>query len=193
MDLSLCRYWNRCLRCTTVYNFGTVSLDTVTLPGTFNKANVAYYSDKIGWYNDDYFDLGVKDADNTDHWMKWRVNLMYPGKYIVSEVSYCENSHNYTLQLLDGETVISQYTTKKLSGTEAVQDVTHDEKWDLSAVPAGQYILRVNNATNWGRPKLQSLTLEYESELPTAVDDEQISNKNSRRYLLWLADVMLLV
>ena len=161
--------------------FGAVSMDTVTLPGTFNKANVADFSDKIGWYNDDYFDLGVKDADNTDHWMKWRVNLTYPGKYIVSEVSYCENSHNYTLQLLDGETVISQYTTKKLSGTEAVQDVTHDEKWDLSAVPAGQYILRVNNATNWGRPKLQSLTLEYESELPTAVDDEQISNKNSTR------------
>ena len=165
--------------------FGAVSMDTVTLPGTFNKANVADFSDKIGWYNEDYFDLGVKDADNTDHWLKWRVNLKYPGKYIVSEVSYSSNSHSYTLQLLDGETVISQYTTKKLSGTPEVQNVTHDEMWDLSTVPSGQYILRVNNATNWGRPKLQSLALEYESEIPTSIENDQmpIDKSSNRKFI----------
>lgn len=171
--------------------FGAVSMDTVTLPGTFNKANVADFSEKIAWYNNDYFDLGVKDADNTDHWMKWRVNLIYPGKYIVSEISYCANSHNYTLQLLDGETAVAQYTTKKLSGRDDVQDVTHDEKWDLSEVPAGQYILRVNNATNWGRPKLQSLTLEYEGEIPTGVDNEPILNEKSTRKFIQAGQLLI--
>ena len=129
--------------------------------------------------------MGVKDADNTDHWLKWRVNLKYPGKYIVSEVSYSSNSHSYTLQLLDGETVISQYTTKKLSGTPEVQNVTHDEMWDLSTVPSGQYILRVNNATNWGRPKLQSLALEYESEIPTSIENDQmpIDKSSNRKFI----------
>lgn len=171
--------------------FGAVSSETVTLPGTFCKNNVADFSEKIAWYNNDYFDLGVKDADNTDHWMKWRVNLIYPGKYIVSEISYCANSHNYTLQLLDGETAVAQYTTKKLSGRDDVQDVTHDEKWDLSVVPAGQYILRVNNATNWGRPKLHSLTLEYEGEIPTGVDNEPILNEKSTRKFIQAGQLLI--
>lgn len=134
--------------------------EVVALTDSLNKANVSDYSDNIGWYNSDYFDLGMRDADNTDHWIKWRVNLASPGKYVVSEVSYCSNSHNYTLQLLDGNNVVAEYTTKKLSGSSNVQNVTHTEKWDLTKVPAGEYVLRVNNATSWGRPKLKALKID---------------------------------
>ena len=162
--------------------FGAVSTDTVVLPATLNKANVADYSEKIGWYNTDYFDFGVKDADNTDHWVKWRVNLKYPGEYTITEVTYCENEHKYTLQLLDGETVKSEYTTVKQSGQYVTQNVTHTTKWNLSSVPAGQYILRVNNATNWGRPKLKSLTLEYDGELPTGIEETQEREVNGQAY-----------
>ena len=40
------------------------------------------------------------------------------------------------------------------------------ETWNLSNVAAGTYNLRVQNIMTWGQPKLLSVTLEYDGELP---------------------------
>lgn len=146
----------------------------IVLPATLNKANMSAVSDEK-WYNTDYFnygdDWGVDGSDgyNLSRWIEWTVNLKYPGEYIITEVGYYPNGHNYTLQLLDGETEKATFTTEQ-TYKSGEQTITQAEKWDLSSVTKGVYVLRVKNATQYGQPKLKSLTLEYDGELPTGIE-----------------------
>ena len=143
--------------------------DAIVLPATLNKSNVTAYSDDMTWYNNDYFDFGPEDAPNTERWAEWMVELKYPGKYIVSENMATANGtgHQWQLQLLDKESVSASYTAK---GTWDDGDITYDEKWDINAVAKGVYTLRVQNIMEWGQPKLRSLTLTYDGDLPTESD-----------------------
>ena len=149
--------------------------DGVVLPATLNKENVEAYCSDMTWYNTDYFDFGPNDAENLDRWAEWKVVLRYPGEYIISEKGYYPNGHNYSLQLLDDGTEVSSYTTEPTWDSEE-QTITQDAKWNLNAVAQGTYTLRVKNATAWGQPKLQSLTLEYDGELPVTEAVEMIGN-----------------
>lgn len=149
--------------------------DGVVLPATLNKENVEAYCSDMTWYNTDYFDFGPNDAENLDRWAEWKVVLRYPGEYIISEKGYYPNGHNYSLQLLDDGTEVSSYTTEPTWASEE-QTITQDAKWNLNAVAQGTYTLRVKNATAWGQPKLQSLTLEYDGELPVTEAVEMIGN-----------------
>ena len=143
----------------------------VALPATLNKANVTAYSDDMTWYNTDYFDFGPNDAPNTDRWAEWTVELKYPGQYIISEIGYCANGHSYLLELMEGSSVISSFTAVDTDHWgEGAQSYTQEEKWDLSAIQKKVYTLRVKNNTEWGQPKLKSLTLEYDGELPAAIE-----------------------
>lgn len=146
----------------------------VLLPATLDKTNVDAYCDDMSWFNSDYFDFGPTDAANTDRWAEWKVELRYAGKYSVSEVmasvlvSWGLIGHSWQLQLVnDGSAVVSSYTTAE-SWQEG--EITYDEPWDLTAVPAGNYTLHVQNVMAWAQPKLQSLTLQYNGEIPTDVD-----------------------
>ena len=149
--------------------------DGVVLPATLNRENVEAYCSDMTWYNTDYFDFGPNDAENLDRWAEWKVVLRYPGEYIISEKGYYPNGHNYSLQLLDDGTEVSSYTTEPTWASEE-QTITQDAKWNLNAVAQGTYTLRVKNATAWGQPKLQSLTLEYDGELPVIEAVEMIGN-----------------
>lgn len=162
--------------------FGPVSTDTIVLPDTLTKANVADYSDEIGWYNTDYIDFGVRDAANTNHWADWNVNLKYPGQYTITEIGYYPNGHNYSLALvkLNGDT-INSYTTAK-TYSEGDLTITQTSNWDLSDIPAGKYFLRVSNAMKNGRPKLQSLILKYDGELPTGIDNTTDTTPDGQMY-----------
>ena len=121
------------------------------------------------WYNNDYFDFGPEDAPNTERWAEWMVELKYPGKYIVSENMATANGtgHQWQLQLLDKESVSASYTAE---GKWNDGDITYDDKWDLNAVAKGVYTLRMQNIMEWGQPKLRSLTLTYDGDLPTESD-----------------------
>lgn len=139
----------------------------VELPATLNKANMSAVSDDK-WYNTDYFnfgdDWGVDGSDGTNlsRWIEWNVYLGTPGEYTVSEVGYYPNGHNYSLQLLNGNSVVSEYTTIQ-TWASGEQTITQSTKWDLSGVAVGNYTLRVMNATSNGQPKLKSITLENEA------------------------------
>lgn len=157
-------------------NGGTTDpTDAVILPATLNKANKSAVSDDMTWYNTDYFDFGPTDATNTSRWATWNVYLKYPGEYIISEVGYCANGHSYLLEMMSGSSVVSSFTALD-SGHwgEGDQNYTQSEHWDLSSVPAGKYTLRVKNNTEWGQPKLQSITLEYDGELPTGIENTSV-------------------
>ena len=140
--------------------------DSILLPATLNKANVTAYCDEMTWYASDYFDFGPDDAPNTERWAEWKVALRYPGEYTVSEVGYYPNGHAYSLRLLNGNAEAAAYTTQACYAT-GTQTITQEDAWDLTNVPAGVYMLRVQNVMEWGQPKLQSLTLQYNGQLPT--------------------------
>ena len=127
------------------------------------------------WFTEDntYFDFGPTDAVNTGRWAEWTVKLKYPGKYNVLEKSYCDNGHTWQLDLIKGESVIASYTSADRYWGIGYQDYTQKEKWDLSSTGADVYTLRIHNATSWGRPKLKSITLDYDGVIPTAI--EQVS------------------
>lgn len=150
--------------------------DGVLLPATLDQSNVDSYSDDMTWYNTTWFDFGPEDGTNTGRWAQWKVCLRYPGEYIVSEnmASGGGTGHSWQLQLFaEGGALTDTYVADP---TWNVGTITYDARWDLTAVPAGNYTLRVQNVMEWGQPKLQSLTLEYDGVLPTNPDDVRLTD-----------------
>lgn len=155
----------------------------VQLPATLNKANVTTYCEDMTWYGDEneYFDFGpgtLGCCHNLDRWAEWTVKLKYPGQYIVTEeYDVLENEgnaqgHQWRLVLLDNsrDSVAGYETTAVWKSGRARTETT---KWNLSSLNAGIYTLRVKNIMKWSNPKLKRITLEYDGDLPTAL--EQVS------------------
>lgn len=142
--------------------------DAITLPATLNKANVTAYSDDMTWYNTDYFDFGPDDNENLNRWAEWNVYLKYPGEYIVTINGAYPNGHQWKLTLVGAN---KTYTFPANYATGEVSE-TGETIWDLNSVAQGEYTLKVQNIMAWGQPKLKSITLEYNGELP--IDPESI-------------------
>lgn len=138
--------------------------EPVVLPATLNKANFNEYSDDMTWYNTDYFDFGPNDAENINRWADWEVELRYPGKYNVSATGYYPNGHQWQIELQNSG---ADAYSLPASWEAGEQTENGEAAWDLSAVPAGTYTLRVMNIMAWGQPKLKSITLEYDGNVPT--------------------------
>ncbi len=136
--------------------------DVIQLPATLNKANVTSYSDNMTWYNTDYFDFGPNDAVNLDRWAEWNVYLRFPGEYNISMVGYYPNGHEWQMELLNSSA--STFGTER---TWTQGDMTENGVWNLSGVEQGTYKLRVTNVFEWSQPKLQSVSLQFNGELPT--------------------------
>lgn len=150
----------------------------IVLPATLNKENVTAYSEDMTWYNTSYFDFGPEDGTNTSRWAEWEVTLRYPGEYIITEnmATGGGTGHSWQLELLDANrTTVDSYTTE---ATWNEGSIAYEEHWDLTNVPTGNYILRVHNVMEWGQPKLQSLTLDYDGILPTDPEDIRLTNEN---------------
>ena len=145
--------------------------DAVSLPAILSKDNVSTYSDDMTFYQTDFFDFGPADGENTSRWAQWNVSLLYPGKYKISEEMATANGtgHSWRLQLfIPGGDTIATYSTE---GTWGEGTLTYDDLWDLTGIAQGDYILRVQNVMLWGQPKLKSITLDYDGELPASVDN----------------------
>ncbi len=160
---------------------------SVPLPATLDKENYSACSDDMTWYgaNDEYFDFGPTDGSNRTRWAVWNVEFLYPGKYIVSEVMKSVYTtfllgHGWQLTLLSqlGDTV-SSYRTPDIWKEG---DLTYSDKWDLSQVSEGIYTLHVRNDVSGAQPKLKSLTLTYDGELPTDVEQTEADNADTQAY-----------
>ena len=144
--------------------------DAIILPATLNKANVNSYSEDMTWYKTDYFDFGPEDNSNLDRWAEWQVYLKYPGIYNISDEATGPDAgpgHSWIIQLLNGSNIIAQCQT---DSTWAQGPNNYSRQFDLSDVDAEVYTLRIKNGFEWAQPKLQSLTLQYDGDIPT---DEQ--------------------
>ena len=140
--------------------------DAILLPATLNKANVSAYSENMSWYNSDYFDFGPEDAANTDRWAEWNVKLQHPGEYTVSAEGYYPNGHQWQFELLNSGAAV--YSLPK-SWNEGALTENGESIWDLSSVAQGTYTLRAKNIMEWGQPKLKSITLQYNGDLPSDI------------------------
>ena len=138
----------------------------IPLPATLSKANVSYYSEDMTWYNGNYFDFGPEDAENTERWAQWVVDLKSPGKYIVTAEGFYPNGHQWQITLTEKSIVYALPAT----WDEGEVTETGEEKWDLSGIPTGNYTLELRNIMEWGQPKLKRLTLEYDGEVPTEIE-----------------------
>ena len=141
--------------------------DAILLPATLNKANVSAYSENMSWYNSDYFDFGPNDATNTDRWAEWNVKLQHPGEYTVSAEGFYPNGHQWQFELLNSGA--SVYALPE-SWNEGALTENGESIWDLTSVAQGTYTLRAQNIMEWGQPKLKSITLQYNGNLPTDID-----------------------
>ena len=158
---------------------GSDAPDTsIPLPATLDKSNVESYSSDMTWYgaSNEYFDFGPTSGYNLDRWAEWKVRLRYPGKYTVTENGASPDDGKggkicYRWKLVLSQTdSVSGYYTKKECSTDG--EITNKDKWDLTSVPAGVYKLRVMNVTQWGQPKLKSLTLSYDGDIPSGMEEE---------------------
>ena len=141
--------------------------DAILLPATLNKANVTAYSTDMTWYNTDYFDFGPTDAPNLDRWAEWKVEVRYPGKYKISDVATGPDEgpgHSWHMQLLNGKTMVVECWTDS-TWTQGAND--YEVKFDMSGVTKGDYTLHLTSSFEWAQPKLLTLTLQYDGEIPT--------------------------
>ena len=136
--------------------------DAIQLPAMLDKTNVTAYSENMTWFNTNYFDFGPNDAANLDSWAEWNVYLRFPGEYNVSMTGYYPNGHEWQMQLLNSGA--STFGTER---TWTQGDLTENGTWDLTNVAAGIYTLRVQNVFEWSQPKLQSINMQYNGELPS--------------------------
>ena len=142
--------------------------DATLLPATLNKANVSAYSENMSWYNSDYFDFGPEDAANTDRWAEWQVRLQYSGEYLVSAEGYYPNGHQWQFELLNSGAAV--YSLPE-SWNEGALTENGESIWDLLSVAQGTYTLRAQNIMEWGQPKLKSITIQYNGDLPSGIEN----------------------
>jgi len=161
--------------------------DAIVLPATLNKSNVSTYSEDMTWYNGDYFDFGPTDGENLGRWAEWKVELKYPGKYKVSEVMQSVwmdqdtdpwlLGHTWAISLRKNDSPVSTYITEQVW---AEGELNYDAKWDLSNVEKGVYSLHIQNGAAWLQPKLKSLTLKYDGEIPTEKEEIRAQNADDK-------------
>lgn len=166
---------------------GTVPVDpddAITLPATLDINNVNAVSEDMTYYNTNYFDFGPGDGTNTGRWAEWQVNLKYPGEYFVSAIGAYPNGHQWQIELQNSGAEAYSIPASWTTGEEFLEN-PDSIKWNLTNVPAGVYMLRIKNIMEWGQPKLKSLTLEYDGEIPNpqAIDETFVPlDKNAPMY-----------
>ena len=100
-------------------------------------------------------------------WASWAVELTTPATYNIKADITSGNAASVDLKLVNLATnaVVASFVSDDLAGGEEVAV----GEWDLSAVPAGKYMLRFSNHVEWSEMHLNSLTLTAQGG--TAIDN----------------------
>ena len=90
-------------------------------------------------------------------WASWAVELKTPAKYTIKANITGTNTASIDLKLVNLATnaVVASFASEDLVAGAIVEV----GEWDLSAVPAGKYMLKFSNHVEWSDMKLNSLTL----------------------------------
>ena len=137
------------------------------LEGAHNAASV--YSSHEALTIGSNIDMGGNSVNDVEFWASWAVELTNPAKYAIKADISSTNTASVDLKLINVATnqVAASFASEDLSEGAAVEV----GEWDLSAVPAGKYMLRFSNHVEWSAMKLNSLTLSVSGS--TAVETIQ--------------------
>ena len=130
------------------------------LNGTFLAADV--YSSHEALTPGEALDMGdATSAADVELWASWAVELTKPANYAIKANISSTNAASVDLKLVSTATneVVAAFASEELEEGEAVEV----GEWDLSAVPAGKYMLRFSNHVEWSAMNLNSITLEAQS------------------------------
>jgi len=109
---------------------------------------------------------------DTAFWCAWTVEIAAGAKYDVSANMVSDNGASCDFYLVDVAT--NQVVATLMSEAEGYWQPTGSTvigEWDLSAVPAGKYMLKVMNHISWSHMKLVSVTLTAKPGPGTAVSE----------------------
>lgn len=115
-------------------------------------------------------------ANDVKLWASWAVELKTPAKYSVKANIVSTNTASVDLKLVNLATnaVVASFASDDLSEGAAVEV----GEWDLSAVPAGKYMLRFSNHVEFSEMKLNSLTLTAQGG--TNIDNTAVEAKTTK-------------
>lgn len=131
----------------------------VDINGTHAAADI--YSSHEAMTVVNTIDVKGNSANDLALWASWAVELKQPAIYDIAADITSTNTASVDLALVNMATnkVVATFESEDLAEGA---DVTVGE-WDLSAVPAGRYMLKFTNHVGWSAMKLNSVTLTEKS------------------------------
>ncbi len=151
------------------FMYKTRSFTTVAGTTTLTTANVFAHPSmgEIG----EYVDFGLRDNGyDTIRWAAFPIELTAPAVYDVTTNVTTTNGWKFEFWLVDVETneVVAHIDAPSSSLSSSATSYNFGA-WDLTAVPAGKYMLKVKNRTAFSKVKLNSILLEYKGGAPVAI------------------------
>jgi len=127
--------------------------DVQAMPGTTNIADAWFSSN--GTRADGK--ISIPSGHQHEGWVKWNVSFASAANYNVTVNIENENGHNYTVALYRSESDESPITL----GEGGQKSTIGTLELGAMEVPAGNYIMKVTNATQYSDAKLISVKFEY--------------------------------
>ena len=117
-------------------------------------------------------------ANDTLLWASWAVELTKPATYVVSADVTSTNDASVDLYLVNVATnkVVATFIGNNV--TAPIGSAVYGE-WNLSAIPAGKYMLKMKNHVAWSEMVLSSVTLT-EKGVGSAVEDVVVNTKATK-------------
>lgn len=141
--------------------YKTRSYTTVAGTTTLTTENV-YAHQSMGEVGE-YVDFGLRDNGyDTIRWAAFPINLTQPAVYNVTANVTSTNGWNFEFWLVNVETnAIVAHIDAPSSSRSSSETSYMFGKLDLTAVPAGKYMLKVKNRTAFSKVKLNTIDLTY--------------------------------
>lgn len=126
------------------------------------------------------FNMGVTGASyDTAFWAAWTVNLVEPCVYNVNVNFVASNGASADFWLVNIATneIVATFEGEWCEGP---QGETAYGTWDLSAVPAGKYILKMKNHIPWSTVVFNSVTFTAGNGETTALENTTIETTSKK-------------
>lgn len=134
-----------------------------TVAGTTNLTTANVYAHQSMGEIGEYVDFGLRDNGNdTARWAAFPIDLTQPAVYSVTANVTSTNDWKFEFWVVDVKTnaIVAHIDAPSGGRTSSETSYTFG-KLDLSAVPAGKYMLKVKNRTRFSTVKLNSIDLTY--------------------------------
>ena len=120
-----------------------------------------------------------ESGNDTALWVSWAVEVKEAAVYNVSINVNATNMTSADFWLVDPATneVVAEFVGEDI---EAPAGVTAYGKWDLSAVPAGKYMLKLKNHVQWSNVVFNSVTFTTGSGETTGLENTTIETTSKK-------------